>query len=410
MVEQNRPQSAGLKWRKRAKGPDVPYWFADPKAVAAGYPVKSANLALYAGNPTLLKERAERLQSEMLLWMSGYKKSGQDFDGTFRSLFENYQRDPKSPFNTSLKPETVRLYTTYLKKLIPHIGARRIDRCDGRDVMGWFEQWRVASDGSGRDQLSVARVCLAILKAAISFGIVCRSAGCREFQAILGELEFDTLPSRTQAPTAAQIIAARKAAHDAGFPLRALAYAIQFETTLRQYDVIGQWVPLSHPKPSAIIHRGKKWIGPMWSAIDDKLVLGLVEPTKTEDTTAAVVSFDLSVCPMVMEELALIPIEKRKGPLIIKELNGRPYDHEDFRKQWNRDFDAAGLPKGMWNRDFRAGGVTEGATSGASRDDRRTVAGHSKEETTMKYERGAVSLEAHRRVMKARTGAREKEE
>jgi hypothetical protein len=410
MVEQKRPQSAGLKWRRRVNGPDVPYWFADPKAIAAGYPIKSQNLALHADHPGLLKERAERLQSEMLLWMSGYKESDMEFDGTFKSLLEIYQRDPKSSFNTSLKPGGVRLYTTYLKKLIPHIGARRIDLCDGRDVMGWFEQWRVAHDGSGRDQLSVARVCLAILKAAISFGVICRTTGCREFQAILSELEFDVLPSRTQAPTAAQIIAVRKAAHAAGFPLRALAYAIQFETTLRQWDVIGQWVPLSHPKPSAIIHRGKKWIGPTWAAIDDKLILARVEPTKTEDTTAVEVSFDLSVCPMVTEELATIPMEKRTGPLIIKELNGRPYDHEDFRVQWRRDADAAGLPKAIWNRDIRAGGVTEGGKSGASRDDRRTVAGHSAEKMTEKYEREATSLEAHRRVMKSRTGYRENEE
>jgi hypothetical protein len=316
MADQKRPQSAGLKWRKRANGPDVPYWFADPKAIAAGYPIKSANLGLNASHPALLKERAERLQSEMLLWMSGYHKSEKEFDGTFKSLFEIYQRDPKSSFKRlgGLKYGTVRLYTTYLKKLVPHIGARRIDRCDGRDVMGWFEQWRIASDGSGRDQLSVARVCLAILKAAISFGIICRARGCSEFQAILSELEFDTLPRRTQAPTAAQIIGLRKAAHAAGFPLRALAYAIQFETTLRQWDVIGQWVPLSDPTPSAVIHRGKKWIGPTWSAIDDNLILAKITPTKTEGTSAVEVSFDLSVCPMVTEELALIPLEKRKGP------------------------------------------------------------------------------------------------
>jgi len=408
--DQERPQSTGLKWRKRANGPDVPYWFADPKAIELGYPVRSANLALYSDKPTLLKERAERLQSEMLLWMSGYKKSSKEFDGTFKSLLEIYQSDEKSSFNTSLKPGTVRLYTTYLKKLIPHIGARRIHLCDGRDVMGWFEKWRVAGDGSGRDQLSVARVCLAILKAAISFGIVCRAKGCPEFQAILGELEFDALPRRTQAPTAAQIIALRKAAHAAGFPLRALAYAIQFETTLRQWDVIGQWVPLSHPKPSAIIHRGQKWIGPTWAAIDDKLILAKIEPTKTEDSTAVEVSFDLSVCPMVTEELAMIPMEKRIGPLIIKELNGRPYDHDDFRKQWRRDAEAAGVPKAVWNRDIRAGGVTEGDEAGASRDDRRKVAGHAKEETTMKYERGVASLQAHRRVMKKRAGFRENEE
>jgi hypothetical protein len=98
MADQKRPHSAGLKWRKRVNGPDVPYWFADPKAVAAGYPIKSANLGLHAAHPSLLKERAGRLQSEMLLWMSGYKKSEKEFDGTFKSLFEIYQRDPKKFF------------------------------------------------------------------------------------------------------------------------------------------------------------------------------------------------------------------------------------------------------------------------------------------------------------------------
>ena len=71
---------------------------------------------------------------------------------TFRSLFENYQRDPKTSFNTSLKVGTVRVYTTYLKKLIPHIGARRIDRCDGRDVMGWFSSG--ASPAMDLDEIS----------------------------------------------------------------------------------------------------------------------------------------------------------------------------------------------------------------------------------------------------------------
>ena len=58
----------------------------------------------------------------------------------------------------------------------------------------------------------------------------------------------------------------------------------------------------------------------------------------------------------------------------------------------------------MWNRDLRAGGVTEGGKSGASKDDRRKVAGHAREETTEIYDRD--QLEAHRRVMKSRTAYR----
>ena len=66
-----RPRGPGLKWRQRRNGPAVPYWFADKKAVAAGYPVKSANLKPFADRPAMLKERAERLQSEMMQWMAG---------------------------------------------------------------------------------------------------------------------------------------------------------------------------------------------------------------------------------------------------------------------------------------------------------------------------------------------------
>lgn len=407
MVEQvKRPQAAGLKWRKRKNGPDVPYWFANAEAVAAGYPVKSVNLAPYADNAVRLAERAQRLQSEMLRWLSGHRASTPRYDGTFKSLFDVYQTDPESPFKNNLKPGTVKAYSVYLRKLTNHIGDLRIDRTDGRDVERWFKQWRKDAEKPEKDRLGAARMALWVLKAALSFGIVCRSAGCKDLQDILAELEFDNLKPRSFAPTAAQIIAARKAAHDHGAPLRALTYAIQFETTLRQWDIIGQWLPMSDPKPSAIHDRGMKWVGPTWSMIDGNLILAKVKPTKTEDTSEVEVSFDLSACPMVVEELALIPEFKRKGPLIVHPTTGLPYRASAFEDGWKKDFKAAGLPAKMWNRDLRAGGVTEGGMAGASKDDRRKLAGHTKEETTEIYDRDTV--EAHRRVMAARKAFREK--
>ena len=143
----------------------------------------------------------------------------------------------------------------------------------------------------------------------------------------------------------------------------------------------------------------------MWSAIDEDLIL-TIKPTKTEDTTGVEVTFDLSVCPMVMEELALIEPAKRHGPLIINQNTGLPYIYETFRLAWSADFEAAGMPVGMWCRDMRAGGVTEGGKSGASKDDRRKVAGHAKERQTEKYDRD--QLEAFRRTMKSRTEYRAK--
>jgi hypothetical protein len=166
--------------------------------------------------------------------MSGDRATEVKFDGTIRSLLEIYQTDPESTYNTAIKKHTARSYATYVRKMTDHIGARKMDECDGRDVRRWFKQ---SKETSG---LGAARMALAVLKAAVSFGVVCRTRGCAEFQAILGEMEFETLPSRTHAPTAKQIIAIREAAHTARRPLAALCYAIQFETTLRQWDVIGQ--------------------------------------------------------------------------------------------------------------------------------------------------------------------------
>lgn len=358
--------------------------------------MKSANLSEYADDAARLIERCQRLQSEMLQWMSGDAGTAIKFDGTFGALINIYETDPESPYQ-KLKRGVRKSYNTYIVRLRNHIGSRRVNNSDGRDVKRWFAEWRADPDGT--DHLPRARFVLAVLKAAVSFGIVCRLDGCRDFKEVLSELEFEAPANRTWAPTAEQVIAARKAAHVAGAPSRALVYALQFEATLRQWDIIGQWVPISDPRPSAILHRGKKWIGPAWSAINDNLILK-VKPTKTENTTAVEVAFDLSACPMVMEELAKIPASKRTEPLIVNEFTKRPYSEHSFQYGWKADFKAAGLPDGLWNRDMRAGGVTEGGKSGASKDDRRKVAGHAREETTEIYDRDQI--EAHRRVMKSR--------
>jgi hypothetical protein len=122
MQRDERPTGPGLKWRKRRTGPPVPYWFADPKAIRAGYPVKSANLSTFADRPNILIERAQRLQAEMLLWTSGKRDSKPHADGTFRSVITLYETDRESPYNTDLKPGVRETYAVYLRRLIGHIG------------------------------------------------------------------------------------------------------------------------------------------------------------------------------------------------------------------------------------------------------------------------------------------------
>lgn len=389
MADEDRPSGHGIKWRARRRGDPVPYWFASRRAIEKGYPVKAVNLS---GSSNVL-ERAKRLQTEMLSWLDG-PRNLVSFDGTFRSLLDLYERDPESKFHT-IEESSRSSYSVYLRKLYRHIGPLRIDGCDGRDVSRWFAIWR---DDNGRDRLKRAKMTMAVLKAALRFGVICRQPGCRDFQIILGELRFETPVSRTHAPTAEQMIAARSAAHENGAPLRALVYALQFETTLRQWDIVGKWVGLSDPRPSAITFKSKKWIGPMVASIDGRMILK-VTPSKTRKTTGVTLTFDLAACPMVQEEIAALT--GRSGPLIVNERTGRPYSPVEFNDGWRADYALAGLPADLWNRDTRAGGVTEGTRSGASKDDRRMLAGHAREETTDIYDR--EQIEVHRRVMASRT-------
>jgi hypothetical protein len=395
MSNVDRPQGPGLKWRPRRHGAEVPYWFASPAAIKAGYPVKSANLSAYADRPAELLARVDRLQLEMQLWLNNVPKVRVEFDGTFKSLLEIYEADSESTFQ-ALKPGVQRSYLSFIPRLKEHIGALRVDQMDGTDLRRWFRQWR---EVDGVDRLPRAKFILSVFKAAVSFGVMRRLAGVADFQQAIAKVEFPAVKPRTFVPTAEHVIAVRAAAHAAGCPHRALVYALQFETSLRPSDIVGSWLPMRSPQPSLIHDRGQKWVGPMWSAIDENGIIR-IRPMKTETTTAVEVAFDLSVCPMVQEDLAHIPQKARSGPLIVAPRTGLPYRYLAFNRAWHADFEAAGLPEGMWDRDFRAASITAGRKAGALKDDLRKVAGHAKEEMTDVYDRDTI--EAHRRVMAAR--------
>jgi len=401
MSQDERPQGPGLKWKKRRRGVSVPYWYASATAegkaaLERGYPVKSANLGKLPVSE--IGPRCERLQTEVRHWLGNTPRIKPAFDGTFGSLMTIYETDSESTFH-ALKPGVQQSYRVYIPRLRSQLAEVRIDDCDGTDLKRWFREWRVGDDG--KDRLPRACFVLAVLKAALAFGGMRRLKGVGDFKVAIEDLEFPRPKRRTYAPDAAQVIAAREAAHAAGAPERALVYSLIFETTGREFDFIGTWLPMWAPQKSTIHDGNKKWIGPLWSAINENGILRFT-PTKTEDSTGVEVIFDLSACPMVQEDLARI--KDRSGPLIVNPATRLPYRYPSFNEGWHADFKAAEIPKGVWCRDLRAGGVTEGDQSGASRDDRRKLAGHAKEETTMVYERDMLA--AHRRTMAARTSHR----
>jgi integrase len=128
---------------------------------------------------------------------------------------------------------------------------------------------------------------------------------------------------------------------------------------------------------------------------------------KTQFTSGAQVTLDLRECPMVLAELAKIPVEARHGPLIVNPCTGLPYRQSTYHKLWKKVRDAGGIRAGVWSRDMRAGGATEGRQAGAPTDDVAKQMGHSNKRTTAEvYDRDR--LEAHRRVTRARVAFRDK--
>ena len=176
----------------------------------------------------------------------------------------------------------------------------------------------------------------------------------------------------------------------------ALAQALQFEGTLRQWDVIGEWVR------DKVAPREQRWIkGLLWSEISRDRIL-----RKRTGKTTAKVTIDLNDYPLIVAELDRLPIIPRIGPVIIDSKTGEPFKRRAFAGRWRKIARATGIPDDIWNRDSRAGGVTEGGDAGADIEDLRQHAGHADTRTTQRYNRR--TLAKTKRVARLRVEHRNK--
>lgn len=219
----------------------------------------------------------------------------------------------------------------------------------------------------------------------ISYGVTCGYADCLRADTILGKLRFPTPPARTSKLELEHVNAIRPIAHGMGLGSIALATLFQFELTLRQKDVIGEWEPAPLAE-GGILYKGRRWVnGILWSDIDTNLIL-----TKAHTKTGITVQYDLKLHPVIIEEISKVPLERRVGPLIISERTGEPYKYRTFTQTWRKVANAAGIPPEVWNMDARAGGISEGYDAGASQTDNMKQAGHSRGETSARYNRSSL--------------------
>lgn len=400
-------KTPGLKWIRRRKG-WTPYWIPTAADVKRGFRPKSVNLRSVADSPAELKRRCIGLQSELLTWRCGLKTTLADFDGSIRSLARLYQTHPESSFH-DLRPASRLPYLTYLARIDRELGDRTVTSVNGLDLKRWHGDW-----SKGGKRLSASRMTRAVLNSAVKFGVEARLSGCDQLLISLkaANTKIPNPRRREHTVTADDVVRLRAAAHAAGRPSMALAYALVFETTLRLWDVIGQWWPMdSTPVTDVADKKRGKWFGIRWEDIDDHLVLRYV-PSKTSAKTGLSVTFPLSKAPMVMDELAIQqitenewPQNRRTGPMIVMETTGLPYTSNQFRERWRLDREAVGISKHIWARDLRASGISEGRAAAVATDDVAKVAGHASTKTTSAiYDR--ATLEAAGRFAEARAKRR----
>lgn len=358
------------------------------------------------------KRKCENLQKHMIAWLrqkvaQAPEGSKPKYDGTLGSIVTLYFASEYSGFS-KLASHTKTTYLQMRGGWRARNGHELVKKMGREKFFNWHKE--IAEDISP----GYAAEMMGHLRQIIRFGIdFCTDGSCLRAREILADMRFEGYQPGTTYLTADMAVAFRRSARQMGHPEMALAEAIQFESALRQKDVIGCWTHDVHPADVPRV-KGKKRLGNVtWS---NGLIweyhitrdLALVKATSKSNGRKAAMS-DLSMCPMVMEELELsgVEIDQMAGPVIIDPHTGLPYKAAKFRKLWREIAKAADIPDYVCNKHSRHGAITEGSEADVDIDHLREFATHSAAKTTQIYNK--ATLKKSRKVHAARSAHRERE-
>lgn len=336
----------------------------------------------------------------MRQWADGHAAVGTIAPaGTIAWLCEAFQIDADSPYHErrqdhERRQATRAFYDQNIKIIRATVGDRMFANITGRDIRRWHRNWRQPGGEWGKIHKRRAYACIPTLRRLFSYGCELREPGCFEVSKMLSEMGFSPPKSRKSRPTYEQIAKVRDIApHDSRVlrPSLALAVTTQFDLSMRQKDVIGEWVPAEGNR-TGIVDGGKRWEwGLTWDQIDSDWILR--KPT-SKSNGGELSEHDLKLYPDTIELLGSIPCERRIGPIIIDEGAGKPYRREQFGRKFREAADLAGWPKGLWNMDSRAGALSEAFEAVAVAEDVMKAATHRQVATTMIYDRGSIEQTA----------------
>lgn len=161
-------------------------------------------------------------------------------------------------------------------------------------------------------------------------------------------------------------------------------------------------MPQSEDGVSDVLYGNDKWLrGLRWSEIDQNLILRHTTSKRQKDIEA-----NLNLAPMVLEELSTLSPLPQTEPVVVCEITGVPWTAYEFRRQWRKVADAAGIPRSIKNMDSRAGAISEATDAGAELEHIRHAATHGDIAMTQRYSRGGAEKTAN--VMRIRAEHRNK--
>jgi hypothetical protein len=202
-----------------------------------------------------------------------------------------------------------------------------------------------------------------------------RHAECGALADGLSKIRFERSARRAGAMTvdhARTFIATALARGDRRGLYMAIGVAAQFETILRQIDVIGEWTRA---------HGRETWSGAFtWENIP-----GGILRLRTSKTGSPI-SHDLTQLDLLWPLMQRVPQLERVGA-VVKGDGGLPIRTRSYRKWFAEIRKAAGLPAELWNMDARAGAVTEALDGGGDLTDVSRAATHANEAMTRRYDR-----------------------
>lgn len=184
------------------------------------------------------------MQDDMLIWARGGVKEAGVYDKTWGSLVACYQTDPDSPYCSKSKPlryATRKHYDTLCKRVTADCGKDRIADTDARKLLRLHESW--SADG----KVSMGHAMIGMLRTLTTFGAtLLKCPDCRAIRSDLHDMRVRAGKPREVHLSAEQAMEVCAKAHTMSNPYRhsvALAQAFQFDGTMRQKDIIGEWVP-----------------------------------------------------------------------------------------------------------------------------------------------------------------------